>query len=161
MAKDGTLLLDGSQSIKDLILANDCVKVIEGRVYQCSKFGKVAAHAEFSECKEVKGLRADAFVLCSSYYLYQQLNELRLYLPIMRAPSELILRTNGDLTHKLLSLNGLSSTMTPDNLPLLGNSLNLANVYFFTGFSSASLALRVQAAKQFVNYFVDGETSTI
>ena len=60
-----------------------------------------------------------------------------------------------------MALNGPCATLTPDNLPLMGSSARLTNLYFFTGFSSANLALRVQGAKQFVNYFVTGEVSTI
>ena len=41
-------------------------------------------------------------------------------------------------------------------MPIVGQSLQLKNLYFFTAFSSANLAFRVQAAKDFVNYFVEG-----
>ena len=125
----------------------DGVKVVDGRVFTCARFGDLAAHAEFSECREMKGLRADAFVLCSSYYLLAQLNELRNWMPIVRAPTELVVKTVKDKSWKLMALNGPSSTLTPDNLPLMGNSARLRNLYFFTAFSSSNLALRVQAAK--------------
>lgn len=82
----------------------------------------------------MKGLRADAFVLCSSYYLLAALNELRNRLPIVRAPTELVLRTIEDKSLKLMALNGPCTTLTPDNLPLVGNSSRLRNLYFFTGF---------------------------
>ena len=68
---------------------------------------------------------------------------------------------NGEFNERLLALNGPCTTLTPDNLPLVGCSKRLSNLYFFTGFQSGSLAIRVQAAKQFVNYFVDGEESAI
>lgn len=109
----------------------------------------------------MKGLRADAFILCSSYFLLAQLNELRVRWPIVRAPTELALRMNTDKTERLLALNGPCTTLTPDNLPFIGVSNRLSNLYLFTGFQSGSLAIRVQAAKQFVNYFVDGEESAI
>ena len=66
-----------------------------------------------------------------------------MHLPIIRAGTELVLRTSCDFTNKLLLLNGPSSVKTPDNLPLLGKSTQFNNLYFLAGFSSASLPLRV------------------
>ena len=160
MTKTGKLRVD-DQDIEELLSKQNQVKLVDGRVYTCSRFGDRAAHVELMESKNIKSLRADAFVLCSSVWLMAQMNELRVKLPIMRGPTELVQRTNKDLNWRLMALNGPVSTLTPDRLPLMGNIQALTNLYFFTGFSSATLALRVQAAKQFANYFVDGETSTI
>ena len=64
--------------------------MVDGRVFTTSRFGNMVTHADICESKDMKGLRADAFVLCSSYFLLAQLNELETRFPIMRAPTELV-----------------------------------------------------------------------
>lgn len=68
MAKNGTLMV-GDQSIDSVLKRADGIHVVDGRVYTCSRFGDQVAHAEISECKAMKSLRADAFILCSSWFL--------------------------------------------------------------------------------------------
>lgn len=95
MAKDGTLLVN-EKSILEQLKATKGVNVVDGRVFTCARFGNQVQHADICDNKDIKGLRADAFVLCSSYFLLAQLNELRNSMPLIRAPTELLLRTNGD-----------------------------------------------------------------
>ena len=66
------------------------IKVVDGRVFTTARFGKLIQHADIYESKDIKSLRADAFVLCSSQFLLTQLNELRTSFPIIRAPTELV-----------------------------------------------------------------------
>lgn len=66
------------------------IKIVDGRVFTVARFGNKVAHADIYESKDIKGLRADAFVLCSSQFLITQLNELRTVFPIIRAPTELV-----------------------------------------------------------------------
>ena len=149
------------KSLLEILENEERVRIIDGKVQTCAKFGDKVQHAEVVEAKDFKGLRSDVFVLCSSYYMLSQLTEIYVHLPILRAGTELVLRTNGDCTNKLLLLNGPSSVKTPDNLPLVGSCAKLSNLYFLTGFSSVSLPLRVQASKQLVNLIIDGERSSI
>eukprot|EP00353_Schmidingerella_taraikaensis_P005466 CAMPEP_0185571666 /NCGR_PEP_ID=MMETSP0434-20130131/3683_1 /TAXON_ID=626734 ORGANISM="Favella taraikaensis, Strain Fe Narragansett Bay" /NCGR_SAMPLE_ID=MMETSP0434 /ASSEMBLY_ACC=CAM_ASM_000379 /LENGTH=70 /DNA_ID=CAMNT_0028187201 /DNA_START=338 /DNA_END=550 /DNA_ORIENTATION=+ len=68
MAKNGNLLVDG-KNISEVLKSAKDVHVVDGRVYTCSRFGDQVSHAEICESKEMKGLRADAFILCSSWFL--------------------------------------------------------------------------------------------
>ena len=89
------------------------------------------------DSKEFKSMRADVFVLCSSYFILQQLSELSRklpILPILRANTELMQCLNSEGTNKLLLFNGSCSTKTPDSLPLVGSFSGLTNLFFFTGF---------------------------
>jgi hypothetical protein len=47
----------------------DNIVTIEGRVPLCSSFGNRIGSMEICENKGVKGLKCDALVLCSSYFL--------------------------------------------------------------------------------------------
>ena len=68
MDSNGKLLVDGHDML-DKVAAIDRVNYVKGRVFTISRFGRDAAHAEICETKDMKSLRADAFVLCSGYYL--------------------------------------------------------------------------------------------
>ena len=68
MAKDGSLLVN-DRSILEQLKAMEGVNVVDGRVITCARFGDRVQHAEICDSKDVKGLRADAFILCTSYFL--------------------------------------------------------------------------------------------
>ena len=68
MSKSGQLTVDGRQLL-DILQEQKSVKIVDGRVFTTSRFGNVVQHCDIYESKDIKGLRADAFVLCSSQFL--------------------------------------------------------------------------------------------
>jgi len=47
---------------------------------------------EAIECKELKSMKADSYVICSNLFLFKQQIDMKVYAPMLRVPTDLIAR---------------------------------------------------------------------
>jgi len=119
----------------NLLEQQENVEMVPGRLFTIDGWGERIGHAQITENRDIKNLKSDYFVTCSSFFLNQIMMEIHIYAPILRLSTTILKqRLLPKELDSLRFLNSETSYLSLDNLPLAGPSTRFANLYYFTGF---------------------------
>ncbi|CDW81097.1 UNKNOWN [Stylonychia lemnae] len=129
------LLIEGHEATKYFRESCPHVKYIHGEVPFIHGFGNKIGHCEV-DSPELKSLRADYYVMCSSQYSIQVFRYIRHIIPMIRYSTELLSKSLNSDKKEALSrqcLIGKYSFLVPDAAPVLGKCFRYKNLYLNFG----------------------------
>lgn len=116
------------------------VDQVRGQVRFIHPFGPFIGHCEVDDCSEMKSIRCDYYVLCSTYHLHLMTRYIKLTTPLLRVPVGLMSNWTPDQRAVNTALGGASWTyLSPDGLAVVGRSSKFRNLYFNLGEQSGDL----------------------
>ena len=169
---DGEFLTAKGTKIYDELKSLANVKLTKGRVQAVFGFGDMCSEIEAVECKDLKTMKADAFIICSNLFLVKQQIDMKVYAPILRVPTDLIARHQEKVSADILKgsslmlsqrvellrvLNGSCSALTLDTLPVVGRSSRYLNLFYLIGFSSTNLSFRMDVTRLLAEQVIQHE----
>eukprot|EP00347_Sterkiella_histriomuscorum_P022603 403337862 len=144
-----SLSFDGHEAVYYLKNQCDNISYVHGDVPFLHGFGDKIGHCEV-DSPQLKSLRADFFVMCSSTYNIQIFRYIRHIIPIIRTSSELVAQSlglNHEQLHDFVYFSSKYSFSVPDSRPLIGQSMKYRNLIVNFGTQDYKLETYIKNAE--------------